>query len=350
MRISFWRFQLLGWAAFWLAMSLSRIGRFPLAYMVSSKGMMVIIGLIITSVLLRPVLRRLENASLARTIVVAAVASYAAAMLWTGLHGVVDIPIQRTFLNPNTRLTNFWQLFGGTLYNAFILMAWSTMYVGIRHQRALQQERERALRAEALAQTARLESLRARLSPHFLFNALNAISTLVIDGRRDDAARAIALVGDVLRSTLRQPDGDDVSVEEELTLVRQYLAIEQIRLGSRLRAEVKDDAAASAGRVPFLLLQPLVENAVRHAAAEREEGGQVMVQAERRDDRLRLTVDDDGPGLVDGAESGGARTRIGLASARERLDIRFGPRHRFALERSPLGGLRVLVDLPYTAQ
>jgi signal transduction histidine kinase len=349
MRVSFWRLQLLGWAAFWLAMSFSRVGRFPLIYMMASKLVMALIGLAVTGWMLRPFLRHLDKASLARTIMGAAIASYVAAGFWTALHGFLDISLQRAFLNPNLRLTGFWQLFGGTLYDAFILLAWSTMYLGARHQLAHQRERERALRAEALAQATRLESLRAKLSPHFLFNALNAVSTLVLDGHRDDAARAIALIGDVLRSTLRQPEGDDVTVDEELTLVRQYLAIEQIRLGPRLRAEVRENPAASMGLVPFLLLQPLVENAVRHAAAEREQGGQVMVAAERQEGRLRLTVDDDGPGLSDSTGPTGARTRIGMASTRERLDIRFGSDHRFLLERSPLGGLRVLVDLPYKA-
>src|SRR6185369_16829099 len=107
-------------------------------------------------------------------------------------------------------ITNFWQLFGGTLYNAFTLVAWSVFYVGIKHQQALHAERERALRAEALAHRTRLEALRWQLNPHFLFNALNAISTLVIDGRGKEAAAMIARLGDLLRSTLELPSHAEI--------------------------------------------------------------------------------------------------------------------------------------------
>ncbi len=347
--LSFWRLQLAGWAVFWIAMAGSRVGRFPLPYMLASKAVMAAIGLAVTSWLLRPVYRRLlpTDASLARTVGVTAVASYVAALLWTASHGAADILVQRALLSPDASITSVWQLVGGTLYDAFILLSWSVMYVGIKHQRALQVERERALRAEALAQTARLEALRAQVSPHFLFNTLNAISALVMDGRRDDAVRMIASVGEFLRTTLLPTEHAEVTLAQELDATRRYLAIEQIRYGDRLRADIEADAEALGAGVPPLILQPLVENAVRHAAAAREEGGRVMIRAARSNGTIRLSVEDDGPGLGSSAEGASERTGIGIANTRDRLAHHFGSAHRFDLEASALGGLAVVIHFPH---
>ncbi|MEP6692120.1 MAG: histidine kinase, partial [Gemmatimonadaceae bacterium] len=191
---------------------------------------------------------------------------------------------------------------------------------------------------------ARLDALRVQLNPHFLFNALNAISTLVVDGRATEAASMIARLADLLRSTLERPDGDEVPARVELDLVRRYLDIEQVRLGHRLQVEVAVGAGAMNGRVPSLLLQPIVENAVRHAIAPREEGGRIVVTATRVDGRLCLSVDDDGAGLAAARPNG---TGIGVANTRERLAHRYGAHQQFALEQSPLRGLRVRIELPY---
>lgn len=343
--VTFWRLQLLGWAAFWVVMAGSRVGRFPPSYMVASKGAMAVIGLAYTALLLRPLYRRLLRGDppLGRTIVVTAVASYLVAVLWTATHSLTDIYIERALLSPNAHISNFWQVFGGTLYDAFAIFAWSVLYVGIKHQQALHAERERSLRAEALVHAGRLDALRVQLNPHFLFNALNAISTLVVDGRSSEAATMIARLADLLRSTLERPLNDEVPLSAELDLVRRYLDIERVRLGSRLHVEIVVDASAVNARVPSLLLQPLVENAVRHAIAPREEGGRLVVTAKRADDRLRLCVEDDGPGLATPPNG----TGIGLANTRERLVHRYGADHQFALERSAMRGLRVRIELPF---
>jgi signal transduction histidine kinase len=351
MRLTFWRLQLLGWTAFWIAMAGSRVGRFPFSFMIASKGVFAALGCIISGLLLRPLYKRFLNAdaSLVRTIAITASASYAAAALWTAADAFLDLPISRALLSSNARISNIWQVFGGTLYDAFALLSWSVLYVAIKHQQAMQAERERALRAEALAQSARLDALRSQISPHFLFNSLNAISTLVLDGRSTEAATMIARVADLLRTTLRSPDDGSVPLSDEIDVVRRYLEIEQVRLGDRMRADVVADGSAMKARVPSLILQPLVENAVRHAVAERENGGRVVVSAQRRDGRLRLAVEDDGPGLSTNvsAQPRSDRTGIGIANTRERLAQHYGREQQFSLERGPLGGLRVVMELPY---
>lgn len=333
-----------------IAMALSRVGRFPFDYMIATKSMLATVGLVITGFLLRPLYRRTlgEDAPLRTVIVITVVASYVAATIWTMLDGILDVPIARTFLNPNARLNGFWGLFGGNLYNAYTMLAWSLLYVGIKRHQALMAERERTLRAEALAHRARLEALRWQLNPHFLFNALNAISTLVIDGRSTEAAAMIARLGDLLRSTLEVPSEAEIPLASEMELVRRYLDIEQVRLGERLKLDVAIDDGAWKARVPSLLLQPIVENAVRHAVAPRTKGGRINVSAKRVGDRLHLSVEDDGPGMAtngNGAAPGSGG--IGLSNTRERLRYLYGERQRFTLDRGELGGLRVRFDLPY---
>jgi two-component system LytT family sensor kinase len=342
--LSFWRLQWIGWAAFWLAMTWTRVGRFPLLYMAVSKAVMAIIGLLLTGFVLRPLYRRLvgNDSPLMRTIVVTTVASYIVATAWTATHGLLDLPIERALLNPNIKLTSLWQVFGGALYNTFTLLSWSVLYVGIKHQQAMHAERERALRAEALAQSARLEALRYQLNPHFLFNSLNAVSTLVTERRNEDATTMIARLADLLRATLDRPTGESITLGEELDVVRRYLAIEQIRLGERLRIDFEVDGDALQARVPPLLLQPLVENAVRHAISPRAEGGRLFIRANRRNGRLRMIVEDDGPGMKSGFTPG-----VGLANTRDRLRLTYGDDHALAIEPASPSGLRVVIDVPY---
>jgi len=272
---------------------------------------------------------------------VTSIASYLVAILWTSSDGFLDVIPQRALLDEDASVGGFWYLFGGTLYNAFILQAWSLLYVAIRHLGALQEERERVLRAEAAAQRARLDALRWQLNPHFLFNALNGISTLVVEGHSAQAATMISRLGGLLRSTLEQSE-DEVTLAAELELMRQYLDIEQARFGERLAVDVNIDADAWNGRVPVMLLQPIVENAIKHAIATRERGGRIMVGARRAGGMLELFVDDDGPGL---ARSNGEG--VGLTNVRQRLEQLYGPKQKLDLVPNADGGVRVQIHLPY---
>ena len=340
---SFWPLQIGGWLAFGAAMSVSRVGRFPWGYMIASKGVMTLIGIALTTIILRPLYRRTLRAdpSLAVLIVIMAISSYIVATVFTALHSLIDIHLVRAMVDPRARITNIWQIIGGTLYHAFAILAWSVLYVGVKHQQALYRERERSLKAEALAHEARLGALRAQLNPHFLFNALNAISTLVVDGRTSDATKVIARLGDLLRATLATGNASEIPLAEEMDLVRRYLDVEQVRLGDRLAVRIDVEPEAWRGRVPALLLQPLVENAIRHAIAPREHGGEVAIAARRQNGRLHVSVEDDGPGLTTRSQG------IGLANTAERLRYRYGAAHRFDLGHGELGGLRVDIELPY---
>jgi LytS/YehU family sensor histidine kinase len=207
------------------------------------------------------------------------------------------------------------------------------------------QERDlRALQLEArLAQT-RLQVLEMELQPHFLFNTLNAVSALVHKAP-DTAELMIARLGDLLRLTLGSSGRQEVTLQEELELLDRYLQIEQTRFRDRLHVRMAIEPAALSARVPRLLLQPLVENAIRHGVSQRAAAGSIEVAARCQADTLLLRVSDDGPGLLDGLKSSG----IGLRNTRERLEQLYPRQHRFELVNQSPGGLAVTLTLPLRA-
>ena len=232
-----------------------------------------------------------------------------------------------------------WGSFIATLL--FIIIA-STAHLQ-RVQGDLARERERAAAAEASRAKAELAALRARIDPHFLFNTLHSLLALV---RQDPgrAEEAIEQFGDILRYTFAAGDGsEERTLQQEWQLVDNYLALERLRLGNRLRVTASLDADVASVPLPVLTLQPLVENAVRHAIAPRSAGGRVDVHAKRHDGRVRITVSDDGPGIAPDAlrESKGR----GLDLVRQRLDRMYGDRATLVLGRSAEGGLCVTIDL-----
>ncbi|HEX6101155.1 MAG TPA: histidine kinase [Thermoanaerobaculia bacterium] len=220
----------------------------------------------------------------------------------------------------------------------FVIIA-STSHLQ-RVQSDLALERERAAAAEGARAKAELAALRARIDPHFLFNTLHSLLALV---RQDPgrAEEAIEQFGDILRYTFAAGDGsEERTLQQEWQLVDNYLALERLRLGARLRVTASLDADVATVPLPVLTLQPLVENAVRHAIAPRAAGGRVDVHAKRHDGRVRITVCDDGPGLTSAPRNG-----RGLDLVRQRLDRMYGDRATLQLGRSPDGGLCVTIDL-----
>jgi sensor histidine kinase YesM len=207
--------------------------------------------------------------------------------------------------------------------------------------------RERELRAtqlEAELAQSQLHRLKMQLQPHFLFNALNAISTL-IETDPDAADRMLSQLAALLRESLKPDAPHEVSLREELSFLDRYLEIEKTRFADRLSVSFEIDPEILDARVPNLLLQPLVENAIRHGVSRRAGAGRVDVRAWRENGSLRLEVKDDGPGLPDTAiECGG----IGLANTRARLERLHGSDYRFELSNSPEGGALASVWLPFT--
>lgn len=207
-------------------------------------------------------------------------------------------------------------------------------------------EREaHAARLSARLAEARLGALRMQMQPHFLYNSLNAITVIVRDHDSATATRMLEQLGEMLRRVMRTEGPQEVALGEELELVRRYLSIEQVRFPDRLRPEVTVSDELLRAAVPDLVLQPLVENAVRHGLARRVEATLLRIEARREGDDLVLTVTDDGPGPDPGA--GPRPEGVGLANTRERLALLYGDHGRLELTRSAAGGAAATVRLPY---
>jgi sensor histidine kinase YesM len=193
-----------------------------------------------------------------------------------------------------------------------------------------------------------LASLRGQLHPHFLFNTFNAISTLVRQQKNELAVETIAQLGELLRFFMEKIEQPELPFEQELDFIRCYLEVERIRFGEKLRVTIDAEPDALRCIVPNLLLQPLVENAIKHGISRRVIPGEVRITAARRNGRLLLQVTDDGPGETappPTAKSAG----IGLRNTRSRLDRVYGTNYQFELSPRPQGGMTVRLDLPWRA-
>jgi two-component system, LytTR family, sensor kinase len=345
----FWPLQLGGWAAFGTAMALSRVGIHPLDYMVVTKGMLAGLGFVTTlglRSLYRWMLHRHQPGPVA-LLALCVLASWAASLLMTGLHNVAAAEYASSYFGRPVEIHTLGQLFSGSVYHVFALLAWSVLYFGIKYHLAYEAERERSLRAEALAHQAQLRALRYQINPHFLFNTLNTISTQVVMKRNREATRMLARLSDFLRLALDTDGRAEVPLEDEVDFLRRYLVIEQLRFGARLHVAYDLPAETLAAAVPAMILQPLVENAIKHAVATSEAGGSIAIRARRDGDTLVLQVLDDGPGFDAGAAA--AHAGVGLANVRDRVQQLYDSRGTFDVGRSPAGGACVTVRLPCRA-
>ena len=192
-----------------------------------------------------------------------------------------------------------------------------------------------------------------QLNPHFLFNTLNSISTLVLLKHTEAANAMLTRLSSFLRHTLVTQPGGKVTVAQEVDTLKLYLEIERMRFEERLRTEFRIDPAAAEACLPSLLLQPLVENAIKYAVSAQEEGARIRLSAQVIGKRLRLTVSDTGPG-VPFSRDGDLRlplpkstsTGVGLANIRERLEQAYSDEHRFTIETPPDGGFTVIIEIP----
>jgi len=243
-------------------------------------------------------------------------------LLWAIRHGGVQ-----------WNLPNYWLILGA--------------YFAFNYHREVQERRRRAEHMESLLTEARLSALRAQLQPHFLFNALNTVSAYV----ETDPQRARAMlghVGDLLRFSLDSDDRREVSLGEELEALDHYLEIQRARFASRLQIQVEVPPHLLDARVPGLLLQPLVENAITHGLAGLPEGGEIRVAAWEHGSDLVLRVADNGGGLKNGW-SLDHDAGIGLSNTRNRLAETYGPTHHFSIAPAAGGGVLVEIRIPRTS-
>jgi signal transduction histidine kinase len=346
----FWSLQAVGWILFGLmTLGYELSGESPHDAVIGD-AVVVVTGIALTSAF-RLLYRWYRRRRVSPVIVIASgiTLAIAGSFVWFSLQVLVSRMLNGG-LFPQWHPYLYWSSFSADmcLYTVFILLTWSLLYFGINGWIRLELERRRADRADALAQSAQLRALQSQLEPHFLFNTLNGISSLVVEGRSGDAAAMIARLSDFLRLTLKVAGTPQITLADELVFVRQFLDIQQLRFGDRLGFGIDVTPEAMAAMVPSMLLQPLVENSVRHAILPRAMGGKVVVSA-RTDsvraaaDTLILRVDDDGPGIQ---KSAAPSSGVGLSNTATRLAVLYGGAAEFAIGRSDLGGVGVTIRMP----
>jgi LytS/YehU family sensor histidine kinase len=250
-------------------------------------------------------------------------------------------------VEPRTPLS--WSMVAARAFEgAIVLIAWSALYFGIKHYGTVEEQRNRLLASEATAREAQLQALRYQLQPHFLFNTLNAISSLVVSKQPERATEMIAKLAALLRNTLSVPEVHLVTLQEELAVTEEYLSIEQIRFGPRLVVSLSVSPEASEAKVPRFLLQPIVENAIRHGIARCPNGGEVSITASVAAGQLRIDIEND---RIEGLhQSGDEGTGLGLANTKMRLEKLYGERGGVKVTTAQNNRFLVSIQFPLIAE
>jgi two-component system, LytTR family, sensor kinase len=338
----FWSLHGMGWGAYGISNYLG-----ALLYSKPAGYIKVIITAAIAGFLLsaplRYVGRRLWTAPPAAIIGGGLLAAYATALAWRVVVNLAyaTFMADAPHMEPMTHLTDY---FGGAVSAMYLMTCWIGLYFGFKYYESMQLQREAVLRASALAQEAQLKMLRYQLNPHFLFNTLNAISTLILDNRNATANSAVTGLSEFLRYTLDQDPMKKVTIAQEVEALNLYLSIEKMRFGERLTIDFVIDDGASTVLMPSLLLQPLIENAIKYAVSPRERGGVIRIGAHVTGGMLQLEVADDGPGMIDATRIANGRG-VGIRNTRERLQVLYGDRGRVAVSNTD-PGLRVALTFP----
>lgn len=331
---SFWALQVLGWCGFY---ALALVAFFPDVYdrNVWIGAAIFVVSLLVISSLLRPLYRMWWNRHKSWI----ALEGAAVAGSLTGALAAATGP----FRLPIPAKPTDWSGWPLDVVQCFVvLLLWSNLYFSLRQYAHSLAARERLIVAESEARQARLAALRYQLNPHFLFNSLNAVSTLILEGDTTGANQMLTQICYLLRNTLQSDPALETPLKAEIAHAQQYVSIEQVRMGDRLRfvCDVAEDLDAAL--VPAMLLQPLVENAVRHGIAHSKRGGKIHIRASRDRGALRITIENTGARSAEESNGHG----IGLANTRERLATLYGSDHDFEVKGLDDGGCCVSLRVP----
>lgn len=356
---AFWNLQLAGWGGAFLLRAVSALANGQPLDLLALILVTTITGFSI-SLILSVIYRQLINQTAFVTWGATALVLFVAVLL----HASIDAWVQGVYYAAS-RETTFAQRLIGLLYLPLTLLGgWSALYYAINFFLTVEQQADRLERLEAQATAAQLAMLRYQLNPHFLFNTLNSISTLVLLKQTEPANAMLTRLSGFLRHTLIAEPGSQVTLAQEIETLQLYLDIERMRFEERLRTHFDIDPAAMNAQLPSMLLQPLVENAIKYAVSPQEEGARISLTARVVGDRLRLTVEDTGPGLeepqlfqprdgVNDIRAGSVvgrpvSTGVGLANIRNRLAQAYGDTHLFETRSEAGGGFTVMIEIPFT--
>jgi sensor histidine kinase YesM len=337
---AFWILQSIGWSGYFILRSLSGFAN-------SMGWMWVVHTLLLTAtgysltLLLATLFRRLIAMRAMLTVVLSLIAVVLAASAFS----IIETWSYATFLKPYARPVGF-EYLGAILLNFSLLAAWAALYYGINYFLLLEEQIDQRERLESQASTAQLAMLRYQLNPHFLFNTLNSISTLVLLKQTERANAMLARLSSFLRYTLVNEPTAKVTLAQEVETLKLYLEIEKMRFEDRLRPHFKIESETIGARLPSLLLQPLIENAIKYAVTASESGADIWLTARREGEAVRIEVADNGDGENAGLTASPS-TGVGLANIRDRLAQGYGEAHSFTTRKNDRGGFSVIIEIPY---
>ena len=337
---AFWLLQSIGWSGYFFLRSLSGFAN-------SMGWMWLVHTLLLTAtgysltLLLASLFRRL----IAMKPIFTLVLSLIAVVLASTAFSVIETWSYATFLKPNAKPVGV-EYLGAILLDFSLLTAWTALYYGINYFLLLEDQIRMRERLQGQASSAQLAMLRYQLNPHFLFNTLNSISTLVLLKQTERANAMLARLSSFLRYTLANEPTAKVTLAQEVETLKLYLEIEKMRFEDRLRPHFRVDPETIGARLPSLLLQPLIENAIKYAVTPAENGADMWITASREGQAVRIEVADNGNG--EGAEiAASPSTGVGLANIRDRLTQAYGASHRFETRKNDKGGFSVILEIPY---
>ena len=342
----FWVLQFIGWSGWAMA------GILAWLYWKADAAVIVLflpaaLGGMAISTGLRYLYRAVWNAPIVGRAATVLVGSYLGAAVWRILNNSL-VWYFASHVPEVEEPIGIMSYFEGILTSFYLLLCWSGLYFGIKYYQMFQVETQKLLQVSAMAHQSQLKMLRYQLNPHFLFNTLNAISTLILEQQTELANKMVTRLSSFLRYSLDSDPMVKVDMETEIKALRLYLNIEQVRFDERLKVEIELDDASRSALVPSLLLQPLIENAIKYAVAKSEAGGTIRIDARVFAGDLLLEVSDDGPG-VDNLDEAlvSSGHGVGLKNTRERLQSIYGSNQAFQLATAEPHGLRICLRLPY---
>ena len=337
----FWILNIGGWAGYTLTAWLGALAHEKPESYFAVIAATAVSGFLVT-LPLRALFHWLWTKSLAKLASIMILACYATAFGWRWLQNVLYYDWVKNSWHPE----HLMDYVSGVMGSFYILLCWSGLYFGIKYYQQLQEQMQQTLKATAAAHQAQLKMLRYQLNPHFLFNTLNAISTLILDGANDTANKAVSRLSDFLRYTLDNDPMSRVTLGSELGAIDLYLEIEKVRFGDRLVIERTIESPAEKALVPSLILQPLIENAIKYAISPCEDGGTLRISARVQRGMLVMQLSDTGPGLGNG-KSDHKSSGVGLKNTRERLQQLYGDDQAFTLAPNEPSGLTITINLPF---
>ena len=294
------------------------------------------------SIPLRYLYQRIWNFSPIKILIIGFLASYITGVVWQVVQNLNYWEIYKHGFRPD-----FWLYYTkNSIFSFSVMLSWSVLYFGTKYYQMLQKEKQKALQAANMANEAQLKMLRYQLNPHFLFNTLNAISTLVLCQENKTANGMVTKLSDFLRYSLHTDPIKKVPLKQEIKALGLYLDIEKIRFEDRLTVEWHITEDAKKALVPSLLLQPLIENSIKYAIAANTQGGVIRIVAKTFGHDLLLEVSDNGPGLdCSKANKDTGGVGVGIANTKDRLLTLYDD-YSFALSANEPTGLKVNIRIP----